>query len=201
MLVSQVMTPDPITVPPEMSLKDVARLLQQHRVTGVPVVAAGRLVGVVSTGDVLSKEQTARTAGEAMTSPASTIAPSDTVATAARIMLDRDLHRLPVTESPAGLVGIVTRTDLLRAFARNDAEIEHEIRTVIRLVEGGAAAEQDLEVSVTDGDVELAGLVDSRITSELLPELVARVPGVVSVDARLHWNEAPLELGARGEGG
>jgi CBS domain-containing protein len=57
MKVRDVMTTDVLTVTPGTSLKEVARLLVGHRVSGLPVVADGTVVGVVSEGDLLFKER------------------------------------------------------------------------------------------------------------------------------------------------
>ena len=67
------------------------------------------------------------TAGTAMTSPAVTIPPYESVAQAARMMCEHGVNRLPVVKGDR-LVGIVTRADLVRAFTRTDAEIERELR-------------------------------------------------------------------------
>ena len=141
-----------MTVEPLTPLKEVARLLVERRVSGVPVVDDdGTVVGVVSEGDILVKERDrqspasllghllewdegnrlrreARDAADAMTGPAVTIRPSRSVSEAASLMLDRSVNRLPVVDQHGKLVGIVTRADLVRAFARSDEEIEREIR-------------------------------------------------------------------------
>src|SRR5438093_4867477 len=149
MNVEQVMTHDVVTVRPETPLKEVARLLADHRISGVPVCDdAGRVLGVVSEKDVLFKElgpderrgpltwlfepkqpsakALARTAGEAMTSPPITIGRKQTMAQAARLMIEQAVNRLPVV-SNGEPVGIVSRGDLVRAFVRSDEEIAREI--------------------------------------------------------------------------
>jgi CBS domain-containing protein len=151
--VQDVMTRSVCVVAPETSLRDVAALLVEHGISGMPVCdAEGAVVGVVSETDILYKERgaqdgdgllarfgrvsasrdaakaTARTAGEAMTSPPITITAYRPIAAAARLMLEHGVNRLPVVKNDR-LVGIVTRADLVRAFDRTDAEIENEIRS------------------------------------------------------------------------
>jgi CBS domain/BON domain len=121
-----------------------------------------------------------------MTHPAVTIEPQRTVAEAARLMVARSVNRLPVV-CDARLIGIVTRADLVRAFARTDEELEHEIRDDVLLhtlwIDPTA-----VDISVRDGDVILDGEVVTRTDAELAGAYVARVPGVVSVDrSRLVW--------------
>lgn len=119
-----------------------------------------------------------------MSAPAVTIAPDRGVHEAASLMIDESVNRLPVVDDGA-LVGIVTRADVVRAFTRTDAEIAEEIlgeifeRTL--WVEPGR-----ITMEVVDGAVVLEGEVESEADAELLPVLVARVPGVVSVRASLH---------------
>jgi CBS domain-containing protein len=211
MKVAELMTPDVITVRPETSLKDVATTLAEHRVSGVPVVnERGTVLGVVSEADILVKERgpeslrggfvgrlrgagtadserlAARTAAEAMSSPPTTIGPGRDVSEAARLMLEQGVKRLPVVDPIGKLLGIVTRSDLVRAFARSDEAIEEEIREGV--VKGTLWLEDDaVDVAVARGEVTLSGEVQRRIEAELLPEFVRRVPGVVGVESTLTW--------------
>ncbi len=138
MKVADVMTVDVVTVGKETPLRDVAALLTERRISGLPVVDEGRVVGVVSEGDILVKERgrkaerrglfgvllddrataelklEARTADAAMTSPALTIGPDRPVAEAAGVMVDQGVNRLPVVNADGTLLGIVTRADLVR---------------------------------------------------------------------------------------
>jgi CBS domain-containing protein len=128
----------------------------------------------------------ARTAAEAMTCPALTIEHGRPVAEAARTMVERAVNRLPVV-AEGRLVGIVTRADLVRAFARSDADLEREIRDDVLLrtmwIDPGR-----LRVDVAGGEVTLGGELETRTEAELVTAHVARVPGVVSVDEfRLRW--------------
>jgi CBS domain-containing protein len=211
MKISELMHREVVTVAPETSLKDVASLLVEHRISGLPVcLPDGRVVGVVSEADILMKEQglpvelsgflgrilddaygdtqrcEARTAGDAMTSPAITVSPNQDVTEAARLMTTRHVNRLPVVDG-SRLVGIVTRADLVRAFQREDEAIEREIAEDVLLntlwIAPGA-----VEVSVHDGVVSLTGTVETHTISEIVEAYVHRVPGVVSVDSHLEWH-------------
>ena len=210
MQVRDVMTTDVRSVRPETSLKDVAVLLVKTGISGVPVRdEAGRVLGVVSEQDILLKEQgppdrpdgalrrvfrrvdeaevakaAARTASEAMTAPPVTIAPERAVAAAARLLVEHGIKRLPVVDRDGRLVGIVTRTDLVRVFTRSDPEIEREIQDEV-LERALWAQPGDVQVTVKSGEVLLVGEVEHARDAEVLPRLVARVPGVVSVDCRV----------------
>jgi CBS domain-containing protein len=194
------MTKDAITVRPETTLKDVARLLVEHGISGVPVVREdGTLSGIVSEEDLLFKERgtldrsaglfarllendawarprlEARTAAEAMGAPAITIEPWRRISAAAALMIDEHIKRLPVVHD-GRLVGIVTRADLVKAFVRADAEV--------LLTDPASAA-----VTIDDGDVTVAGEVATKADAEALARVIGRVPGVASVDSRLTWRE------------
>jgi CBS domain-containing protein len=212
MKIRDLMTPNALAVGPEAPLKDVAAILAEHRISGLPVVSEQRTVlGVVSEADILVKEQgpaprhgglfgwllagghadaaklAARTAGEAMTAPAITISAEKDVSEAARVMTENGIKRLPVVDPDGKLVGIVTRSDLVTAFARPDSEIRREIREdVVRhtlWIEDGT-----LDVRVERGEVTLSGRLERRSDAELLSLFVARVPGVISVDSTLTWD-------------
>jgi len=210
MRVEDLMTTNVITVTPETSLKDVAGLLVEHAIAGVPVCDAdGTVVGVVSESDILWKElrevpegrgllgrlienaygddkrTQATTAGEAMTSPAVTVESDAPVARAARLMIGCAINRLPVVDG-GRLVGIVARSDLVRAYRRSDAEIEHEISYDV-LLATLCVDPESLSISVHDGDVVISGEVENYSTATSIDRHVRRVPGVASVRTELHW--------------
>jgi CBS domain-containing protein len=213
MRVRDLMTERVLSIGPEAPIKDVARILVEHRISGLPVCdVEGRVLGVVSEGDILYKEHdpkeghrggplswivegspsgagelkaTALTAAKAMTAPAITVAPYESVAEAARLMCERGVNRLPVVKDEK-LIGIVTRADLVRAFIRSDEEIAKEIEDEVLgrtlWIDAGK-----LDVEVTHGSVQLDGRLHTRSDAELLERLVARVPGVVGVESRVGW--------------
>jgi CBS domain-containing protein len=210
MKVRELMSEDVIAVEPETALKDVAAILAERGISGLPVVSGGRVLGVVSEADILVKEQgpeaqhgglfgwlleggradatrlAARNAGEAMSSPAVTIGAEMQVSEAARLMTEYAIKRLPVTDADGGLVGIVTRADLVKVFARPDSEIAGEIREEV--VKGTLWIEdENLDVRVERGDVTLSGQLERRSDAELLPRFVARVPGVTAVRSMVTW--------------
>lgn len=212
MKIRDLMTADFVAVGPDTRLKDVAALLTERGISGVPVIGERiEVLGVVSEADILVKERgpeppkgrlltwllargvadderlTARTAREAMTTPAIVIGPERHVSEAARLMTERGIKRLPVVNKDGKLIGIVTRSDLVRAFARTDAEIEQDIQEDIRRILWLDEPET-VDVRVERGEVTLSGAVDRKFDAELLARLVARVPGVVSVKSTVSWH-------------
>jgi CBS domain-containing protein len=214
MRVQDVMTVEVVTARRETSLKDAARELAERGISGMPVVdEAQAVLGVLSEGDVLGKERPAapddggaaarffrhedpearraldaRTVGDAMSSPAITIEPHWPLATAAEQMVEQGVNRLPVVQQ-GRLVGIVTRADLVRAFARSDDQIAGEIRELVALQQELHRDENPIEVSVAGGEVSLGGEVRRQDEVEILPRMVRTVPGVVSVRSELNWAE------------
>jgi CBS domain-containing protein len=214
MTIADVMTKPVFTVRREMPLKEVARLLIDHGVSGVPVVDDdGAVLGVVSEADFLVKEQgageirhrrlarligerpetlhqleviAAKNAGEAMTAPAITIEASRPIREAASIMTNRRVNRLPVTDG-GKLVGIVTRANLVRAYIRTDAELVRTIRddVLLRILWLDPAA---FEVAVANGVVSISGHVERRSTALIIEETLRMVPGVVAVNAAVRWS-------------
>ena len=187
MKVKDIMTTAVQTVGPNASLKEVAVLLSKLRISGLPVVdATGAVIGVVSKTDILRKgSSAARTAGEAMTAPAVTIDPDRSVSAAAALMLELGIARLPVLEG-GSLVGLVSRSDLVRAFTRPDAEIALEIRREV--LEGAFSLPSDaVDVTVEGGIVQLAGELSTETDVVALPEAVRLVVGVVAVESQLEW--------------
>lgn len=204
MRVRELMTEGVVSVKPDASLRNAASILVDRRLSGLPVVDEdGEVVGVLSETDIVMKASggterggylawffdsdltgakvAAETVGEAMSSPALTITPDRGVHEAARLMVEERVNRLPVVQDGA-LVGILTRSDIVRAFTRTDAEIANEINEDI-LRRTFWAEPGSVAVVVSDGRVTLTGAVETDADKEMLPLFVSRVPGVVAVSA------------------
>ena len=212
MRVEELMTKEVAAVPTDRPLKEVAALLAELRISGVPVVDDERhVLGVVSEADILTRERGAgrarydlfawlsewegaelesklgaKTAGEAMSSPPVTVSAHRSVFDAAALMVDRGVNRLPVLDSEGRLVGILTRADLVRAYARPDEELEQEIREQV-LISPFGISPREVEVRVRDGEVALAGEVENGDVARLLAASVRHVLGVTGVDSKLTW--------------
>jgi CBS domain-containing protein len=214
MNVRDVMTTPVIAVSPSTPLKEVARLLVEHRISGLPVVDdAGAVVGVVSEADFLLKEGgrevarrrwfgkilgesreasvrhgklTAVTAGELMTSPATTIDADRSTMAAATMMVDGKINRLPVVEG-GKLVGILSRADLVRAFVRTDEQLAQTIRhdVLLRVL---WLNPETFDIVVENGVVTINGRVERKSTAQMLERAVRNVPGVVDVIFGVTWS-------------
>ena len=208
--VSDVMTTSVVTVDRITPYKEIARLLAEHRISGLPVVKMGRVVvGVVTEADLLAAQASAArrlrsesrwtwrpqgrqrprlTAGELMTTPAVTIGPGATIPAAARLMNTHHFRRLPVVDERNRLVGIISRRDLLSVFLRPDEEIARDIRKVLDEIMSADPGEAD--VSVRNGIVTLSGTLDPKTGphGDLIPlaiRLMWDVDGVVAINDRL----------------
>ncbi|MFD5448219.1 CBS domain-containing protein [Streptomyces sp. NPDC003470] len=185
--------------------KEIAHLLQDYDITAVPVVdGADRPVGVVSEADLLQKMWGAEPDGPAgpgagagsagakasatdaaglMTSPAVCAREDWSVVEAARVMARHGIKRLLVVGEDGRLIGVVSRSDLLRVFLRKDRAIRTEIieETLVRTL---GLPPSSLQVDVTHGHVVLSGGLPEDVSVSALEELCRRVDGVVAVEFR-----------------
>ncbi|SFY47446.1 Arabinose 5-phosphate isomerase GutQ [Streptomyces sp. F-1] len=186
--IGEVMTDDVVTVSETTPSTDVARLLDRHGISGLPVIDRDdKVLGVVSASDLV-RERAARWpdgAGEApvrevMSTPAVTVHPEQRVPDAARLMERRGVERLPVVDEEDRLIGIVTRRDLLRVFLRGDDEIRRQVSEEIVAGELGLPPEA-VGVFVRDGVVTLAGDAELRGAIARAGFAAWRLDGVVGV--------------------
>lgn len=207
--VEDVMTKTVAVVRDSAPFKEIVRLMDEYRVSALPVVdAAGRIVGIVSEADLLLKEESvdraeeeaplferrhrrverAKAAGlvacELMTSDPITIGPDATLPEAARRMHQHGIKRLPVVDAEGHVLGIVSRRDLLKVFLRPDEAIAREVRVDViertLWIEPGA-----IQVRVHDGVVDLRGQVERRSLVPVVVGLVRGIEGVVGVEDHL----------------
>lgn len=146
--VADVMSNNPISVKPEMPLKEAIKILAEQRISGLPVVNEDeKLVGIVSETDLMWQESgvtpppyimlldsviflenpsryekqihkaLGETVEEVMTKDPLTTTPEKSLSAAAKLMHDRDIHRLPVLDENDKVIGIITRGDIIRAMA------------------------------------------------------------------------------------
>ncbi|MFB7541993.1 CBS domain-containing protein [Streptomyces zaomyceticus] len=185
--IGDLMTDDVVSAVPATSFKEVAKLLAEHDISGVPVVDADdHVVGVVSESDLLARDELA--ARDLMTRPAITVHAEETVSDAARLMVRREVERLPVVDEEERLVGIVTRRDLLRVYLRPDAEIRDRIRQDV-LSDALNLPGDAVDVHVLDSVVTLAGRVRRRSQALMLVRLSESLDGVVAVVDQLAFHE------------
>lgn len=193
------MTTRVISVRKDASFKDMAAMLRSSRISAFPVIDdAGKVIGVVSAGDLLVKEAVLAdgtsvlaalrhireddkaagvTAADLMTAPAITIRPDASVVDAARLMYDRRVKRLPVVTAAGHLMGIVSRVDVLAVFNRPDDEIRGEvIREVLPSILAGAPT--GFEVTVADGIVTISGSLASGQVGHTILDAVRHVQGL-----------------------
>ncbi|WP_367325324.1 CBS domain-containing protein [Streptomyces sp. HUAS ZL42] len=192
--VSDVMTQTVIAVGRDAPFKEIVELIDQWKVSALPVLEGeGRVIGVVSEADLLPKEEFRDTevgdleemakaggvtAGELMSTPAVTVHADASLAEAARIMARRHVKRLPVVDGIGILQGVVSRSDLLKVFLREDEEIAEEIRHQIM---GRLPITTTVTVSVTEGVVTLGGALPDRTLVPMLARAVRAVEGVVDI--------------------
>jgi CBS domain-containing protein len=185
----------------------MAVALREHRVSAFPVVDDDhKVIGVVSEADMLAKEALddepgmltgilhrrdqvkARgvTAGDLMTAAVVAVRPEDTVEHAAKLMYDRRVKRLPVTDAAGQLVGIISRADVLSVFDRTDEAIRKEITDEVLL---GEFLTDPLifTVTVKDGVVTLAGRPETSDTGHEIVRRIRHLQGVVAVRDRLDY--------------
>jgi acetoin utilization protein AcuB len=129
--VRELMTKQPLTVPVDTPVVEARRTMLEHRIRHLLVTDGGRLAGIVTDRDIrLNMPSPATslsvweinyllarmTVGSVMTKGVITVDPNRNAVEAARIMLDHKIGALPVVDGGT-IIGIMTETDIMRAFA------------------------------------------------------------------------------------
>ncbi len=222
MFVRDYMTKDPLTVTPDMTYPDAIRIMRERGIRRLPVLKKGKLVGVVVEKDLLSNQPSPATTlsiheiysllenlkiSQMMSSPVYTATVNCPMEAAAGIMIKHKIGCLPVMEGDK-LVGIITETDIFKAFVsvlggyaegiRLTVDLPDEIGELAKVAELVAKANGNiLAVTTTNIDMDANSEVtikEAGADEETLRKLLDEA-GVSVVDLRTSINYSPRTFG------
>ena len=210
-LVRDAMTNDVVTVRSSAPFRTLVQTMLAHDIGAIPVVdSMGHAVGIVSRTDLIFKEATGRsgwsrpwallsrrgrrartrseatTAARLMAGDLVTVDAEAGVARAAYLMQRHDITHLPVVDKHNMVVGMISRSDLLRVYLRDDAEIREDVIRDV-LIDALDAEPDTIEVDVRGGIVTLSGTLDHASAAGYAVRTARAVPGVVDVVDKLRW--------------
>ncbi len=190
--VETVMASDVIVVTPDMSMTEVKDLMRDKRVTGAPVVEGDRIVGIVSSSDIMQAMENGKMhapVGDCMITQVKTVLKDSYVAEVVNDLGRQGFSRLPVEDREGKLVGIVTTGTLIRALL-HQMDVSYQRKEAEKLQTYRAShIFQDivsddtsliLRYIVNDKDFDNAGKASSMIKKSMqrvgvLPSIVRRV--------------------------
>jgi CBS-domain-containing membrane protein len=204
--VKDVMTTQVVAVRSGATFKEMAAALRQYRVSAFPVIDEHeKVIGIVSEADLLAKEALTNpgvltgvlhhedvskaeglTAGDLMTPRAVTVRPEDSVEHAAQLMYFLKVKRMPVVDADGGLVGLVSRADVLAVYDRPDDDIREEITGNV-IVRGFGKDPRQFAVTVQAGVVTVQGSPETAALGHDIVRKIRHVPGVVAVHDQLGY--------------
>jgi IMP dehydrogenase len=109
------MISDPVTVSPEQRIGDALAIMQRHHISGLPVVAEGRLVGILTSRDLRFEKRLDKSVREVMTQNVITANPSITLEAAKEILQRHRIEKLPLVDDHRRLRGLITVKDMDKA--------------------------------------------------------------------------------------
>lgn len=201
MLIADFMTRHPILVPPTMSASEAQRIFSENHIRHLPVVSDGKqLVGLVTRQQLLLKADAvgslniwdiSRFLADLKVSQVMiiardvlTVAPGSTLERASQIMLQSKIGCLPVVDEENAVIGIVTETDLLRAFQEMLSLNGSGARVTVRIADQrGEAAKLFAVVAERGWSVVAAGTYPARRRPGFL-DVVLKLPEVSLDEAR-----------------
>ena len=206
MKVSDVMTTDVLSVRPGRPAPSCSHdLMRENRIGGLPVVDDGKVVGMITESDFLNMAaetpdgerhsfldalfgghraaHPSTLVGEAMTKDPITVDATLHIREAARRMKRHRIKRVPVVDERGQLVGILSRADVMKVFARDDDAISIDVADILHRYR----FDHQVHAETGDGRVTISGEVEHRSGAELIEEVLFRILGVIEVDNQVNW--------------
>ena len=219
----QIMTSPILTISPGANVRQAIELMLEKRVSGLPVVdEIGQLVGLISEGDLLHRSEIgtekhrskwldflvgpgrsasdyvqshSRRVADVMTTDVATVEETTSLEDVVKLMEKRRIKRVPVVRD-GGVSGMITRSDLLRAFLKVSSDREHatgddDIRQKIyeTIEKEGWAPAGSIHVKVVDAHVTLSGTIFDERERDAIRVCAENQPGVTSVTDDMIWVE------------
>jgi len=217
----QIMTRNPVSVTEDTTLREAALLMLQNHISGLPVVDKfGKLVGVISEGDFVRRveigtqtkrarwlaffigpgraatefvHERGRKVGVVMNPQPVTITEDTNLEDIVRLMEKHNIKRLPVVKDMQ-LLGMVTRTDLLRTVASLDREVpdptaddDHLQQRIIRAIESNDWRPISFNIRVRGGVVHIDGIITDERSRQASIVAAENMQGVKRVHDHLCW--------------
>ncbi|ACH40296.1 CBS domain pair-containing protein [Citrifermentans bemidjiense Bem] len=177
MLVRDRMTPNPITITPDISVTEALRLMGDKKIRRLPVVErTGKLVGIVSDRDLFQASPSPATSlaiweihdllakltvDKTMATDVITVTEDTPLEEAARVMVDRRIGGLPVMKGDA-LVGIITESDLFQALLELLGGRRHGVRLTVTTT-GAKGTLADVAQTIYQAGGDIVGLGFSEV--------------------------------------
>ena len=119
MIARDIMTRKVYTIRSEASAQEAAQLLDQHRISGLPVVdESNDIIGIVTEADIISKvDKEGLRVSDIMSTEVTSVNEETPVSEIALLLTERKIKRVPVVQD-GKLVGIVSRADIVHAVAQ-----------------------------------------------------------------------------------
>jgi acetoin utilization protein AcuB len=180
MLIKDWMTKDPVIISEDTSMIKAIHLMKERRFRRLPVVSQGKLVGMITDRDLKEASPSKATTldvhelyyllaelqvREIMSKNPISVSQDDTVEHAAQVMLDHTFSGLPVLDGSGKVVGIITQSDVFRAFMHITGVLQGGVQFALRLEDRAGLIKEVVDTLRARG-ARFVSLLSSYATSK-----------------------------------
>ena len=180
MLIKDWMTKDPVIISEDTSMIKAINLMKERRFRRLPVVSQGKLVGMITDRDLKEASPSKATTldvhelyyllaelqvREIMSKNPISVSQDDTVEHAAQVMLDHTFSGLPVLDGSGKVVGIITQSDVFRAFMHITGVLQGGVQFALRLEDRAGLIKEVVDTLRARG-ARFVSLLSSYATSK-----------------------------------
>ncbi len=192
---------NPMTFPPDAAVADARRVMEETRVSGFPIIADDRLVGIVTNRDLRFVSDPATPLSAIMTTDLVTAPPGVSTAEAQRLLQSRQIEKLPIVDPDGRLVGLITYRDMAKALdhpgACRDDQGRLRVAAAVGVSDGLKRAPLLVEAGVDALVVDSAHGFSKNVLT-LVGDLVRRFPSIDVIAGNIATGEGAIALAEAG---
>ncbi|NOZ08445.1 MAG: IMP dehydrogenase [FCB group bacterium] len=173
---------DPVTLPPDKTIREAVEIMKSYHISGVPIVNESRLVGILTNRDIRFETNLDRPISDRMTSRnLVTVKVGTTLEEAKEVLQENRIEKLLVVDDSGKLCGLITVKDILKKENYPNAATDHHGRLMVGAAVGTSADTLERAAALVEAQVDVLTVDTAHGHSRGVLEMVKKIKKTLDV--------------------